>query len=546
MNTLAVDNEYNQQYDGKFRILIADDDVDILESLEALLAYGCNNLIIKTATSVETATSTASSFQPEIALIDVKMGNKNGLDLVPVLRKILPESRCIMMTAFRDASYAATAVKYGAVDYLFKPIDPEAVLITVNRQIENLRSQYQKKEYQRRFFNIFDNSSDLLLLLDRSLQVIEANRAALDILDVTPDDLSNRQIKYVTDCLEISENGAELIKSCIQALNGQPGHGKIHNSELYLEFHVRPLDPLNADSMIVVQMRNITDNVVHQKYMSAQNKKLEKVVAKRTAELEHSLALLENENEARKLTEESLRIAKRAAEEANQAKSAFMSRASHHLRTPLNAILGFAQLLQVDNQNLTVDQQESVDEIIIAGEQLLNLINDVLEISKAESGINKPDIAQIDLNALVVTSISRLRPLFESMKVTSGIENNLDEPVYSDAGILGQIVINLLSNAVKYNMKGGHVTVSMYSRNKHSICLSVRDTGIGIPLQDQARIFDPFVRLEQKIDVPGSGNGLTVASKLVTLLGGICSVNSRPDEGSEFLVELPRSLYVKQ
>lgn len=238
-----------------------------------------------------------------------------------------------------------------------------------------------------------------------------------------------------------------------------------------------------------------------------------------------------------------LERAKARAEQANRAKSEFLSAMSHELRTPLNAVLGFGQLLRDDTTDpLTPRQAESVGHVLSAGAHLLELINEVLDLAKIESGKMALDVVPVDIHEALAEVYPLAETLAERRRITVEFPNVAvpGQEVAADAKRLRQVLLNLLSNAVKYNREAGAVRVTVQEVPRGYVRLSVSDTGPGIPESKLDGLFQPFNRLgAEHTDVEGTGIGLTICRELVESMEGDMGVVSRPGEGATFWFELP-------
>jgi len=251
------------------------------------------------------------------------------------------------------------------------------------------------------------------------------------------------------------------------------------------------------------------------------------------------------ENPDVKMIEE-LNIAKDQAEKANNVKTDFLSNMSHEIRTPLNAIVGFSEMLKEDN--IPDTSKEKVNDIIMASNNLLDIVNGILDISKIEANkleiINKEyDIKNI-LDELIALTKARIGD--KGLEFRYHIDEDIPRVLYGDSIRLKQIILNILTNAVKYT-KEGYIDFKVSSVKKDNICrliISVEDTGIGIKQEDIPKIFSKFERLgvEKQITIEGTGLGLAITKKLVELMNGKIVVQSVYGKGSKFTISIDQRI----
>ena len=233
---------------------------------------------------------------------------------------------------------------------------------------------------------------------------------------------------------------------------------------------------------------------------------------------------------------------KQEAERASRAKSEFLSRVSHELRTPLNGILGFTQLMALDEEHpLPGAQAQRLQSVQRAGARLLNLINDVLEISRIESAELPVRTLAVEVDAALQASLGLVQPLARARGITIDAPPDGGLWVQGDERAIEQVLTNLLSNAVKYSNAGTRVELRVV-RDDQGLAISVRDQGIGLSAEQQARLFQPFDRLgAERHRIEGSGLGLVIARQLAEAMNGRIGVVSAPGAGSTFTLHLAES-----
>jgi signal transduction histidine kinase/ActR/RegA family two-component response regulator len=258
------------------------------------------------------------------------------------------------------------------------------------------------------------------------------------------------------------------------------------------------------------------------------------LVEERTSELRAALA-------EKEVLEQGQRQAREAAEEANRSKSEFLSRMSHELRTPLNAVLGFAQLLE--SEDLRESDHDSVKQILRGGRHLLDLINEVLDITRIETGtfqLSPEPVLASEVLAEIAELSSPLAAQANVNLVPGTTPGSCDSHVLADHQRLKQILLNLVSNGIKYNRPGGTVALSCERMGATLMRIKVHDTGPGIRPEHRELLFTPFERLgAEQTSVEGTGIGLALSRRLAEAMGGTLDVETALGQGSTFWLELP-------
>jgi PAS domain S-box-containing protein len=387
----------------------------------------------------------------------------------------------------------------------------------------NLRLQAELAERQRlvqslqeseeRFHLVFETSPDAIFLIDPhdpsgTWRIVDCNPSACQMNGYTREELIGQPL----DILNVQKSSPEEYTASLERLRHENMRRGIEAVHIHKDGHIFPIEystsliTLGDYEMVLGIDRDITE---------------------------------------RKQVEEALRYTKQVAEDASRAKSEFLSRMSHELRTPMNAILGFAQLLTMSQKDpLTPLQKERVKQIVKGGEHLLDLINEILDISRIEAGRVQISPEPVSLRESIQEALDLAMPLASSRNIQLQLSLGRDSNPYvmADRQRLKQILLNLLSNAVKYNRPGGFVSILCEpARSSREVWrISVSDTGPGISLEDLPHLFVPFERLSaDQTNVEGTGLGLALAKRLVELMKGQIGVESVLGQGSTFWIELP-------
>lgn len=407
-----------------------------------------------------------------------------------------------------------------------KVTTPEGELLGFVAVIRDISDRIATEKDLVSFKNTLDLISDCVFMFDPdTLKFFYINQGGLDqigyshqeLLNMTPVDIkpdfNETSFRNMIEPLVNGEKSFLIFETIHQTKSGQ---------RVPVDIFLQYVKPVHDQPRFVAVVRDITERKLSEARLQAHTDELERIVEKRTREL---------------------RIAKEDAEHANRAKSDFLSRMSHELRTPMNAILGFTQILEYDKRYpLTEVQKSSVDEILHAGDHLLQLINEILDLSRIESGRFEVSIEAVDLNHAIGECLSFVAPLAETTNVS--INNTISQAdnvwLQADKLRLKQVLINLLTNAIKYNRPAGSVTISAHSLPGKLMRVEISDTGVGIPEENLEKIFLPFERSSRTEAIEGTGIGLSITKHLVEMMGGEINVASS-EQGSQFWFDLPQT-----
>jgi len=505
---------------------------------ETLLADGlaCSIVAVDTRQAFETALA-GGGF--DVILADYQLPSFDGLTAQTIAAERAPDVPFIFVSGTLGEDIAVERLKAGATDYVLKQ-RLSRLGGAVRRALAeaDVRIKKQRAEADLRQLNAeldarvalrTQELADVVSALashERQLRESEARLQA--VMDNSPaaifvKDLGGRYVMINREFLSITGRSAEQIIGLTDLDVFTPRLAEIYRKN---DQHV-----LDTSAPAFFEEPAVKDGQVRI-YASS------KFPLRNAMDEVYAICGIALDVTEKRHAEEAIKISAREAERANEAKSDFLSRMSHDLRTPLNAILGFAQVLE--SEALPRDQADSVRQILAGGRHLLELINEVLDITRIETGhlsLSPEPVAIAD----VVRHVTELmKPLAAQQGITLRLEAD-DAPRYvqADRQRLIQILLNLLSNAVKYNRPNGVIVLSTGNISDNRFRITVTDTGFGIPREKVGLLFRRFERLgAEGTEVEGTGLGLAVSKGLAEAMGGSMGVQTTVNVGSSFWVEL--------
>ena len=547
--------------ESKVNILLVDDRPENLLALEAILDPLGQTLV--RASSGEEALKHLLTRDFAVILLDVQMPGMNGFDTARLI-KARERSRhipIIFLTAIsKEEAYVFEGYSVGAVDYMFKPFQPDilrskvSVFVDLYRKQEQikyqdellreserreleLRHRAELQETQARLAEVVDSAMDAIIMFDDAQRVTLFNAAAERMFCLTarealgrpvsrlfPEKLRTEQMSRLVTATRHSEPEDACASAGVPPRHAESFTGvRATGEEFPLEASVSRLDEGGVRVYTMIA-RDITERRRNEEELRTQAISL----AKTSAEL--------------RTANDELQRRQADLERAMTARSRFYASMSHELRTPINAILGYSTLLLENIYGpLAEKQAEGIQRTHKAAKHLLELVNDVLDLSKIEAGKVDLKLQPVSVPELVEDLFVTVRPLADERGSTLALESEGDaRQIISDPRRVRQILINLLSNAIKFG-QGKPIRVRSIALPDGGHEIQVIDEGVGIATDDRERIFDEFVQLGSGTPQhqEGTGLGLPISKRLAELLQGELLVESTPGKGSAFRLRLP-------
>ena len=453
------------------------------------------------------------NYRPELILINLYQPHCSGLELTTIIRQRehLAGLSIIFLSTEADFDRQLAAINTGGDDLITVPIDPQLLITTINSRVERARTL---------------NSINFDLLT--ALRELENQQNAMDqhaIINITN---INGLIIYVNEkfCDISGYQRSEVLGLDYHFLRSH-----IHDDDMYRHIWRTLLNGEVWQGEICNRKKNgelYWVNVTMVPFMDEESRP-------------YQFVSISSDITARIEAEQNMLKARDTAVNANQTKSDFLSKMSHELRTPLNAVMGFSQLLQSNSgEPLTDVQRQYVREIQNAGSHLLNLINEVLDLSRIESNQLTVENITIPLPMFLDECYSLVTPMAreKNISILKSYQHLAGAAVYADPVRLKQVMTNLLSNAIKYNNPAGSVLIQAQTTGNDKIIIEVMDTGEGMERSQIDILFKPFTRLPQHKHEEGVGIGLALSKRLCELMGGRIGVDSKIGTGSRFWIEL--------
>ncbi len=483
------------------KILIVDDEHGLRTGTKRLLeSEGCT---VETAANGSEGIKLGTAEEFDIAIIDLRMPDIDGIHVLEEILKVHPNTVCLMATAYASYDTAIEATKIGAYSYIPKPFSPEELISLVTKGYHKrellLEAEKWKREREERLLEvafektrlntIINSITDGLLAVNRSGEAVLFNPAALKYLQLDKIDIEEKIIGRLHPGI------ASLIN---KILNDEKFAGKSYSSQIEIN---------NSQKFFI----EVTSSPI----------------AHPDGTLAGVVAVIKDITELKKI---------------EYLKSQFVSMVSHELKAPIAAVYGYLKLFSEGTIPLTEEQKLNyINRSQVRLDGLLKMVNDLLDISRMEMKRVNREIKNLQLGEIIKSVIELFQLEAESRNISIRYSEKEKLPlIKADAGEMNRLFTNLISNAVKYNKEGGEINIAA-DFNEHYIIVSVKDNGIGMKPEEKEKLFREFFRAKNEFtkNISGTGLGLSLVKRLVDSYAGKIKVESEYGKGTTFKIYLP-------
>jgi PAS domain S-box-containing protein len=503
------------------KILVLEDEPAHADAIKRHLSENDSDCLVSVAGSLAEFNNIISHVVPDIVIADINLPDGSALTILKGDIESQPWP-VLIMTSFGDEEVAVRAIKSGALDYIVK--SPEAfanIMHAVKRNLREWRNIQKSRENEKKFRVLFETMDQGVVYVDSSGRITAANSAAERITGYTLEEMQDMPFFNPGPWLNIQNDGSFV-------------HCETHPAAIALR----------------------SGTAVKERVMGIQNPKNDKLAwvlvtavpqFRQNSSEPYQVFTTFTDISQLKQVEVELIEARKKAEESDRLKSAFMANMSHEIRTPMNGILGFADLLKTPELS-GESQKMYIDAITQSGKRMLDIINDLIDISRIEAGQTEIRNENTEIPLLIRELILFFRPEADKKGIYLRSQNELTEEssmVVTDKTKVAQVITNLIKNALKFTPRDSIIEVGCRQQDDRNILIYVKDTGMGVRKELQGKIFERFRQGDGADMQEGVGLGLAISKAYVEMLGGRIGLESEPGKGSVFFFTLPVSTNVK-
>lgn len=535
---------------GETILVVEDEGIEALDLQQRLSTLGYH--VPEIALSGEEAVALAAKIRPDLVVMDIMLsGDIDGITAAQRIRENL-DIPIIYLTAYADEATLQRAKITEPYGYIIKPFNERELHITIDVALYKHKFEKRLRESERWLYTTLRSIGDAVIATDGQGHITFMNPMAETLTGWTLEEAACRDLETIF--VIINRDSRQPVVNPVEEVlktgrvQGMANHTILvakDGTEIPIDDSAAPIQDEQGNVVgAILVFRDITEREKAQEELRNAYADLEERIAQRTADLVATNRQLTEEIKRRNLIEEQLQEKNLELAKALQAKDRFLANMSHELRTPLNAIIGFTGTLLMRLPGpLTESQEKQLENIAVSARHLLSLINDLLDLSKIESGKVELNWEMISCSSVLREVAATVRPLAEEKGLDLVVETPPQEiEIKSDRRALSQILLNFLNNAIKFT-ETGVITASL-QRCGGQVRFRVTDTGIGIRPQDQDKLFQAFSQVGNVNSFwhEGAGLGLHLSKKLADLLAGAIEFSSQYGQGSEFTLVLKEAI----